>query len=271
MTAQAQTAAAFRSLHQAGAAMLRLPNCWDAGSARVMAAQGAVALATSSAAVAWAQGYGDGDRLPVDRLVACLASITRHLGLPLTADIEGGYSDEPAQVGATVRAVIDAGAVGINLEDGASPPALLARKIEAARAAAASAGVPLFINARCDVFLRGLVAPELRVAETLARAELYRSAGADGLFAAGVREAGDIAALVAGTALPVNVLALPGVPRAAELERLGVRRLTSGSGIAESVYARIGQLTRDFLAEGDSAALAADALPYGELNALMLG
>jgi len=267
MPTQSALAATFRSLHEGG--LLLLPNCWDAGSARIMAAQGAPALATSSAAVAWALGYGDGDRLPVPLLTACLAAITRRLEVPLTADIEGGYSDDPSAVGETVAAVIGTGIVGINMEDGASPPALLARKIEAARGAAERAGVPLFINARCDVFLRGLAAPGQRVAETLARAELYRAAGADGLFAPGARDAADIAALAAGTPLPVNILALPGVPKAAELARLGVRRLSSGSGIAESVYARIATLTRGFLAEGDSAALSADALAYGELNGLM--
>jgi 2-methylisocitrate lyase-like PEP mutase family enzyme len=267
MTTQAQAAATFHSLHDAG--LLLLPNCWDAGSATIMAAQGASALATSSAAVAWALGYGDGDKLPVPMLAACLAAITRNLQIPLTADIEGGYSDEPAQVGATVAAVIDAGVIGINLEDGHSPPALLARKIEAARTAAERAGVKLFINARSDVFLKGLVPPQQRVAETLARAGQYRSAGADGLFAAGARQSGDIAALAAGTPLALNILALSGVPKAAELATLGVRRLTSGSGIAESVYARVAQLTRDFLREGDGAALAADAIDYGQLNTLM--
>lgn len=267
MTTLVQRAAAFRSLHDKG--ILVLPNCWDAGSAQIMAAQGAQALATSSAAVAWALGYGDGDKLPVSRLTACLVGITRNLAVPLTADIEGGYSDDPVKVGETVAAVIDAGAVGINLEDGRGAPALLARKIEAARKAAERAGVPLFINARCDVFLKGLVPAERRVAETLARAEQYRSAGADGLFAAGARSAGDIEALAAGTPLALNILALPGVPNAAALAKLGVRRVTSGSGIAESVYGHVARLTRAFLADGDGAPLAADALGYGEINTLL--
>lgn len=267
MTTLVQRAAAFRSLHDEG--ILVLPNCWDAGSARIMAAQGAPALATSSAAVAWALGYGDGDKLPVAKLTACLSAITRNLDVPLTADIEGGYSDDPAKVGETVAAVIDAGAVGINLEDGRSPPALLARKIEAARKAAERAGVALFINARCDVFLKGLVPAEQRVAETLVRAGQYRAAGADGLFAAGARSADDIAALAAGTPLALNILALPGVPNAAALAKLGVRRVTSGSGIAESVYGHVARLTRAFLADGDGAPLAADALGYGEINTLL--
>ncbi len=261
----------FHSLHQKAGQPLLLLNCWDAGSALLMQSLGAPAIATSSAAVAWALGYGDGDQLPVERLIACLAGITRRLGVPLTADIEGGYSDDPRQVGETVAAVLDTGVVGINIEDGSSGPDLLSRKIEKARAAAERAGVKLFINARCDVFLRGLVPAEQRVAETLARAARYLEAGADGLFAAGARIPHDIAALAAGTPLPVNILALAGVPAAAELASLGVRRISSGSGIAEAAYARVAELGRDFLLNGDSATLGRQALPYGELNALMTG
>lgn len=260
----------FHALHHDARTVLRLLNCWDAGSALLLQSLGAPALATSSAALAWAQGYGDGDKLPVERLVASLASITRRLKVPLSADIEGGYSDDPRQVGETVAAVLGTGVVGINIEDGRAAPELLCRKIEQSRAAAERAGVRLFINARCDVYLKGLVPPEQRVAETLARAARYREAGADGLFAAGARAPEDIAALTAGTPLPVNLLALSGVPAAAELAALGVRRLSSGSGIAESVYAHIGRLGAEFLARGDGQALTAQAMPYGELNALMM-
>lgn len=268
-TTTAQRAQAFQSLHQAGQPLLLMPNCWDAGSALVMQSLGAPAIATSSAAVAWALGYGDGDKLPIDKLLACVSGITRRLDLPLSVDAEGGYSDDPQQVGANVEALIGAGVVGINLEDGRGSPALLCRKIEQARAAAERAGVKLFINARTDVYLKALVSPDQRVAECLARAAMYRSAGADGLFAAGAREVGEIRALVAGTELAVGLLALPGVPAAKAAAALGVRRLTAGSGIAESVYARIAALTRQFLAEGEGEALAAEALAYGELNQLM--
>ncbi|MDN3919357.1 isocitrate lyase/PEP mutase family protein [Roseateles violae] len=261
----------FHALHRGTDRLLLLLNCWDAGSALMMQSLGAPAVATSSAAVAWAQGYGDGDQLPVARLLDCVRAIARRLTAPLSVDIEGGYSDDPAAVGETVAALIGAGAVGINIEDGRAEPALLCRKIEQARAAAERAGVRLFINARCDVYLKGLAPPEQRVAESLRRAALYRAAGADGFFAAGARAPDEIAALVAGTPLPLNVLALAGVPPAAELARLGVRRLSAGSGIAESVYARIAELGCDFLREGDGAALSRQALPYGELNALMSG
>jgi 2-methylisocitrate lyase-like PEP mutase family enzyme len=260
----------FHALHQ-GKTILKLLNAWDAGSAVLMQSLGAPAMATSSAAVAWAQGYADGDKLPTERLLACIASITRRLKLPLTVDIEGGYSDQAQAVGQLVEAVIGAGAVGINIEDGRAAPELLCRKIEQARAAAQRAGVPLFINARCDVYLKGLVPPEQRVAETLARAALYREAGADGLFAAGARLPDEIAALVAGTPLPLNILALAGVPAADQLQALGVRRVSSGSGIAESVYARVAELSRGFLQEADGAALSERSLPYAELNGLMAG
>lgn len=267
-TQQQDLAATFRALHQ-GPGILILPNAWDAGSALLMQSLGAPAVATSSAAVAWAQGYGDGDQLPIAKLAAIVAAITRKLKLPLTVDFEGGYSDEPRMVGENMAALIDAGAVGINIEDGRASPELLCRKIEAVRQAAERAGVRVFINARSDVYLKGLVAAEQRVAEMLARGERYAQAGADGLFAAGARLPDEIAAICAGSRLPVNILALPGVPPAAELVRLGVRRVSSGSGIAESVYARIGELTQGFLQAGDGRALGERAIAYAELNGLM--
>ncbi|QPF71971.1 isocitrate lyase/phosphoenolpyruvate mutase family protein [Roseateles sp. DAIF2] len=269
MPTSPEFAAAFHALHR-GPEPLRLVNAWDPGSALLMQSLGAPAVATSSAAVAWARGYGDGDHLPIETLVPLVAAITRKLKVPLTVDFEGGYSADPAVVGANVAALIDAGAAGINIEDGSAEPELLCRKTEAVRTAAARAGVPLFINARCDVYLRGLVPPEQRVAELLARGRRYVQAGADGLFAAGAREPGEIAAICAGMdGTPVNILAMPGVPAAAELARLGVRRVSAGSGIAESVYARIAALAGDFLRDGDGQPLGREALPYAELNGLM--
>ncbi|MBT9457987.1 MAG: isocitrate lyase/phosphoenolpyruvate mutase family protein [Burkholderiaceae bacterium] len=261
-------ASAFHTLHHADT-MLLLANAWDAGSALLMQSLGVPALATSSAAVAWAHGQGDGHHLPVAQLLATVSEITAKLKVPLTVDIEGGYSDDPQTVGDNVAAIVGAGAVGINIEDGRDAPELLCRKITAARAAAERLGLRLFINARCDVYLKGLVAPELRVEETLRRARLYAEAGADGLFAAGASRPDEIAAICAGTALPVNILALPGVPLAAELSGLGVRRLSAGSGIAEAIYARMAELTRGFLQTGDGSPLAAQAMSWSELNGLM--
>jgi 2-methylisocitrate lyase-like PEP mutase family enzyme len=183
-------ASAFHKLHRDG--LLLLPNAWDAGSARVIESVGARAIATTSAAVCWAHGYPDGaDRLPIDRLVATVRSISRVVRVPVTVDIEGGYSDDPAQVAETVARVIDAGGVGINLEDGLGAPDRLAAKIERAKEAGVRLGVHIFVNARADVFLHGIGAPEDRVDESIQRGQRYRAAGADGLFVPGITEPAD--------------------------------------------------------------------------------
>ncbi len=259
-------AAIFHALHD-GPAPLLLANAWDAGSARLFESLGAPAIATTSAGVAWSHGYRDGDALPLDLYLASLRAIVGVVAVPVSADIEGGYSGDPAAVGEAVRRVIDTGVVGINLEDGGGPPALAAAKIAAARAAAAAAGVAMFINGRTDVYLRGL-APGRAVAEVLARAALYADAGASGIFVPGITDAQEIAAVVAGTRLPVNVMARPGLPDAAALQALGVRRLSAGSGIAQAVLGHAARLATAFLA-GDGAALNDGGLDYGAINALM--
>jgi 2-methylisocitrate lyase-like PEP mutase family enzyme len=263
----ATLASRFHALHADG--LLRLPNAWDAGSARLAQAAGARAIATSSAAVAWAHGWPDGDLLPVDLLLQTTRAIAGATALPVSIDIEGGYSDEPARVGELVTALLEAGAVGINIEDGSKDPALLCAKIAAARAAAASAGVDLFINARCDIWLRGLVPAGPRVAEMLARAARYRAAGASGLFAPGITDADEIGALVAGTDLPVNVLAWTGLPDAGRLQALGVRRLSAGSGISEAMHGQLLAMMREFMASGRIDPAVAKPATYGDVQALM--
>lgn len=189
----------FRALHAPGR-MLVLPNAWDAGSACVIEACGAEAIATTSSGLAWACGHPDGDAIPPAVLAQAIGRIERVISVPLSVDAEGGYAQDHEQVGETVRALMDAGAVGVNLEDGSThPPDALCAKIAAVRTVAERAGIALFVNARTDVFLRGLVSPERRVAETLARAARYRAAGCDGLFVPAVADPLDVAALVAGT------------------------------------------------------------------------
>jgi 2-methylisocitrate lyase-like PEP mutase family enzyme len=229
---------------------------------------GAVAVATTSAGVAWAHGYPDGDALPVDLLVATVRAIARVIQVPLTVDAEGGYSDDPATVGETIARVVDAGAVGINIEDGSAPPEHLAAKIARAKQAAQRRGVNLFVNARTDVYLRGLVPEPDRVAETLSRARRYRDAGADGLFVPKVVDRAEIREIASSAGLPLNVLAWPGLPPAAELAALGVRRLSAGSGIAAILWGRAAAVAGAFLRDGRSEALADGAMPYAEINAL---
>jgi 2-methylisocitrate lyase-like PEP mutase family enzyme len=267
MTFDPSAAGTFRRLHERG--LLVLPNAWDAGSARLIERLGAKAIATSSAALAWSHGYADGQWLPVPLLVSTVAGIARVVRVPVSVDVEGGYASDDAAVGEAVAAVIDAGAVGVNIEDGSDPPDLLCAKIASAKRGAARRGTDLFVNARIDVYLRALVPEDERLAETLARAERYRAAGADGIFVPGVTDAGTIGAIARAVPLPLNVLARPGLPPAAELETLGVRRLSAGSGVAQALYGRTRELVRAFLTTGASGPLAEGAMPYEEINALM--
>jgi len=262
-----QTAAdRFHALH-AGPDVLLLPNAWDAASAALMEDAGAQAVATSSAAVAWARGYADGDALPVSALIDVIAGIARVVSVPLTADIEGGYTDDLATLAETAAAVIGAGAVGINLEDGRRDPDLHARKIEAVRAAADRAGVNLFINARTDVYLAGLAQGEAALAETLRRAALYVEAGASGIFVPLPIEEDLLSTLVAGITLPLNAMGRPGMPSAQRLGELGVRRLSSATGPFTAAYGAMLAATRTYLADGDTTGYAAAGAGLPNLNA----
>ncbi|MBJ7409276.1 MAG: isocitrate lyase/phosphoenolpyruvate mutase family protein [Phenylobacterium sp.] len=260
-----QTAKAerFRKLHE-GPDVLVLPNAWDAASAAVMADAGAKAVATSSAAVAWAHGYPDGDVLPMDLVVATIAAAAKAAGeVPLTADIEGGFTDDLDALSANIARVIEAGAVGINIEDGGRDPALHARKIAAVRAQAERQGASLFINARTDVYLRGLAEGEAAYEESVKRAALYAEAGADGIFVPGPADPTLIGRLAAAIPRPLNVMGRTGVPAAAELKALGVRRLSSAISPFRVAYAAMGRAVETFLRDGDADALsrAGDGAP----------
>jgi 2-methylisocitrate lyase-like PEP mutase family enzyme len=261
------SARAFRALHQTG--LLILPNAWDAGSARVIEDAGAKAIATSSAAVAWAHGYPDGEALPPEALLATVRAITRVVSIPVSADVEAGYTADAGAAGAFAARVVDAGAVGINLEDGTDAPELLAAKIGRIKDAAAKAGGDLWINARVDVYLRKLKDGDAAYEETVARARRYREAGADSIFVPGAVEAGLVARLVRDVVLPLNVLAWPGLPSADKLRELGVRRLSAGSGIAKVVLNNVHTLAQAFLSDGGSAPFSAGALNNPEINRLM--
>ena len=184
----------------------------------------------------------------------------------MSADAEGGYSDDPRQAADNIVRLIDAGAVGINLEDGNASPDLLCRKIEAVKAAASRSGIDLFVNARTDVYLKNL-APGRSVDETLRRARQYAAAGADGLFAPAVLKRDDIVALVTGQSLPLNVMAVPGLPQLSDLSQMGVRRLSAGSAIAQKVWALAQRVSASFLADGSAESLFADSTTFAEINA----
>ena len=254
----------FRQLHQ-GPGLLKIANVWDAGSAVLVQSLGAPALATTSAGLAWALGYADGNHMPIAEHAAALRRIARVARVPLSADSEAGYSDDPATVADNILRLAEAGAAGINLEDGSGAPELLCRKIEAIKAAAARAGIDIFVNARCDVWLKRLASGR-EAEEVLVRARRYAEAGADGLFAAGVTAVADIEALVACQPLPLNVMARPALPGLDELQRLGVRRLSAGSAIAEAAWGRAQRAAAGFLAHGACDELFDGAAPYPQIN-----
>ena len=263
---QKSKAEAFGRLHH-GAEILILPNAWDAASAAIMADAGAKAVATSSAAVAWTFGYPDGDALPRAQLFMSIAAAAKAVGeTPLTADIEGGFTDDLGELGAVIRGVIEAGAVGINLEDGTRPAELHGRKVAAARKAADATGVPLYINARVDLYLRRLAEGHAAYTEAVERAKRYLDAGASGIFVPGVKDEDVIGRLADAIEAPLNIILQPGLPAAERLQALGVRRLSSGTAPFRAAYAPLAQAAAAYLANGDGAAFAAGAQGLQNLN-----
>jgi 2-methylisocitrate lyase-like PEP mutase family enzyme len=261
------TSETFRKLHS-GPGLLVLANAWDAGTARLIESLGASAIATTSAGVAWSRGYPDGDALPVEQLIAVAHDIARVIRVPLTVDIEGGYSDEPSAVAEVVTRVLDAGAVGINIEDGTGSPELLCRKIEAARKAATRSGIELFINARTDVFLRRIATGDATIDEAGRRTAQYRAAGCDGIFVPGAAGHRDIEAIARAVApLPLNVMLVSGLAPIHELARLGVRRLSAGAAIAKAALGRVSRLATALFA-GAMDDMSAETVDYAATNRL---
>jgi len=251
----------LRSLHVPGRPLV-LANAWDAASARVAEAAGAPVVATTSAGVAWSLGARDGDALDREAAVAAVRRVVAAVSVPVSADIEAGFGDDPAGVAETIRGVVAAGAAGVNLEDGLRPIGEAAARMAAARAAAPRED--LFLNARIDTFVLG----DGDFAETVARAEAYLAAGADGIFVPGAIDPEVVGALVAKIPAPVNVMVWPGAPTVAELAGLGVARVSLGSGVAEAAYAVMRRATLEVLASGTYREIE-NAIAYGELNGLL--
>ncbi|RSM98731.1 3-methyl-2-oxobutanoate hydroxymethyltransferase [Nonomuraea sp. WAC 01424] len=262
----------FRSL--SADSVLVLPNAWDAASAAVIAAAGATAIATTSGGVSWSLGRGDGQHLDRDEMTRAARRIVNAVDLPVTVDVEGGYGPTPEDVAATVRAVAEAGAVGVNLEDSRAVGGPLfdlaeqSARLRAARDAAAAAGLPeLFVNARTDVYLFAIGPSEARLDEVLARTAAYAEAGADGIFVPGLLDLDTLSALCAGSPLPVNAMAVAGGPTVPELARAGVRRISLGTALAQTAYTAARRAAAELLGAGTLETLG-DSMDFGELNAL---
>jgi 2-methylisocitrate lyase-like PEP mutase family enzyme len=258
----AVSASRFRDLHHTGS-LLVLPNAWDAGSAMAIQHAGAPAVATTSAGVAWACGWADGDQLPASELLASVKRMTAVLQVPLSADIEEGCSHDPAEVGRFVASLVEAGVAGINIEDAGRDPAELAAKLRAIRAALQ--GRELYINARTDIYLRGIASGDEAVGEVVRRAALFREAGADGLFAPGISKLDEIRR-VAGSIgdMPLNVMLVPGLPSHAEMYDAGARRLSAGIALALDAYAGAAKGAAAFMGKPEP-----EALSYPLLNTLL--
>ena len=243
---QSAKATNFAALHVAGDPLV-LYNIWDAGSAKAMADAGASAIATGSWSVAAAQGYGDGEKLPLELLLEIAGRIVAATDLPVSIDFEGGYARAPKQLADNIRRLLETGAVGINFEDqivggdGLYGIDEQAERIAAIRAVADQAKVPLFINARTDLFLKEKDASKHTglIEQAIERAGRYAAAGASGFFAPGLSDPNLIAQICAAVSLPVNVMRLGSSPSRADLNALGVARISAGPAPYRTMIAEL--------------------------------
>lgn len=275
LTLQKARAEQFHRLH-AGDKPLVLVNAWDAASARLFEQAGSPAIATTSAGLAWSLGYSDGERVDRRELVQACERICRVVTVPVSVDIERGFGRTTAEVCETVRALIELGVVGINIEDGIAsgtnalvPATVLAEKISAIRGVAEETGVPLFINARTDTYFVPTDDPVARYDETVKRALIYGEAGADGIFAPGLESLEEMERMARDAARPLNIYAgYAGLPPVAALERAGVRRVSLGCGPLQATLALALRIATETLNQGTYTAMTATMLSLGEVNNL---
>jgi 2-methylisocitrate lyase-like PEP mutase family enzyme len=276
MEPQTNKAIQFRQLHR-GPGVLILPNAWDVASARIFEEAGFPAIATTSAGIAFSLGYPDGQRIPREEMLARIGRIARAVHVPVTADVESGYGSNPEDAARTTRELIQAGAVGMNLEDGSSDPArrligfqLAVEKIKAARQAAVDMREQIVINARTDVYLLPGGNPDADYSEALRRLLAFRDAGADCVFAPGLKDAATIGRLAKAVECPLNILAGVGTPSIPELAALGVARVSVGSGAMRATLGLLRRMAEELKTSGTYTAMQ-EAVPYAEVNKLLGG
>lgn len=270
MSSQAEKAALFLQMHHKGSQLL-LPNAWDISSARIFEQAGFPAIATTSAGIAFANGYPDGQQITRDEMLAQIKRIVAAVEVPVNADIEAGYGPSPDDVATTVKGVIEAGAAGINLEDNnGMPNALYGVEAQQSRIKAArqTAGSALVINARIDVFLHQVGPEANRLEETLFRAKAYLDAGADSIFVPGVVDKETVEALVTGINAPVNIMAGPGAPSAPELFNMGVIRVSVGVAAMLAAMGLVRDIAKELLEAGTYKQIAAHPFGFGEASGL---
>ena len=276
MESQTEKAIQFRQLHR-GPGVLVLPNAWDVASARIFEEAGFPAIATTSAGIAFSLGYPDGERISREEMIARIGRIARAVKVPVSADVEAGYGSSPDDAARTTRELIEAGAVGMNLEDASDRRdqplislELAVEKIKAVRKAAAALHVPIVVNARTDVYMLAGGNPDADYAEAMRRLLAFRDAGADCLFVPGLKDAETIGRLVKAVECPLNILALPGTPSIAELGKLGVARVSIGSGFMRATLGLLKRAAEELKSAGTHSSLA-DAMPYADVNKMLGG
>ncbi len=276
MEIQTNKAIQFREFHH-GPGVLILPNAWDVASARVFEDAGFPAIATTSAGIAFSLGYPDGQRIPREEMMACIGRITRAVRVPVTADVESGYGVTPEDAANTTRELIEAGVIGMNLEDASghedqplSSLELAVEKIRAARESAVQRRAQIVINARTDVYLLPGGNPEADYSEALRRLLAFRDAGADCVFAPGLKDAETIGRLAKAVECPLNILAVPGAPSISELATLGVARVSVGSGPMRATLGLLRRVSEELRNSGTYTTMEG-AVPYAEVNKLLGG
>lgn len=273
MSTSAERAETFRALHHRPGVFI-LPNAWDVPSARVFEDAGFPAVATSSAGVMVSNGYPDGEVMPRRELISVVARIAHRISLPLSADVVAGYGRTTREVATTVERIVQAGAVGVNLEDqsptrdGLFRLEVQLRRLEACRRVATGSGVPLVINARTDAFRLAPGDENARLREAIRRATAYRDAGADCVYPMGLTDAASIGTFVDALRCPVNVMVRKGLPSLAELETLGVKRVSFGPSASYATFGLLRRVSREVLDRGSFDLLLDGAISFDELNAL---
>lgn len=276
MTTQSEKAQLLMSLHQSGPGLL-LPNAWDVASARLFEEAGFPAVGTTSAGVAFAQGFPDGQQIGREQMLEVVAKIAAALQAPVTADIEAGYGPTADDVAKTIRGVIEAGAVGVNLEDncGGGPAKPLysieeqTERISAAREEAQQAGLgSLVINARIDTFLLRVGEEATRLQETVRRATAYLQAGASTIFVPGVVDPPTLKQLVSEIPAPLNIMLQPDAPPVSELFGLGVRRVSVGAGAMLATMGLVRDIARELREQGTYSQLTSHPYSYSEATRL---